>query len=191
MAPMKQLAISLFGAFLGVGLALFLYDHFIVQPREARRAEAITLDLSRATDQTRNITASVDASVQQSIAGAQQAFDAQAADQNKRRMAAEAVAQTQMYKVALTESFMANGKWPTKASEIGLPDNNDKVGGAIRNIVVGERGTITVSFDNHFAESARYRLVPQADPDTYQVRWQCSTSGDPDLKRYLPNCSSG
>ena len=188
---MKQLVIPLFGALLGVGLALFLYDHFIVQPREARRAEAITLDLSRATDQARNITASVDASVQQSIAGAQQAFDAQAAEQNKRRMAAEAVAQTQMYKMALTESFMANGKWPASAAEIGLPENNHKAGGAIRNITVGERGTVTVTFDNNFAEGARFQLSPQADPTTYQVRWQCSTSGDPDLKRYLPNCSSG
>lgn len=188
---MKQLAISLLGALLGLGLALFLYDHFIVQPREARRAETTALDLSRAAEQARNITDNMDASVQQSIDKAQQAFAAQAADQNKRHMAAEAVAQTQMYKAALTESFMANGKWPTKASEIGLPDNNSKAGGAIRDIVVGERGTVTVTFDGHFADDAQFQLVPQPDPDTYQVRWQCRTSGDPDLKRYLPNCSSG
>jgi len=188
---MKQLAISLLGTLLGVGLALFLYDHFLVQPREARRAEATSLDLSRAADQARNITDGVEASVQQSIDKARQAFDAQAADQNKRRMAAEAVSQMLVYKVALTESFMANGKWPAKASEAGLPENNDKAGGAIRDITVGEHGTITVSFDNNFADGALLQLVPQADPGTYQVRWQCTTAGDPDLKRYLPNCSSG
>jgi hypothetical protein len=49
---------------------------------------------------------------------------------------------------------------------------------------------VTVTFDGNFAEGTRLQLVPQADPDTYQVRWQCSTSGDPDLKRYLPDCSS-
>ena len=106
---MKQLAISLFGTLLGIGLALFLYDHFIVQPREARQAEAATVNLSQAAEQAKKITASVDASVKQSVDSAQQAFEAQAADQNKRRMAGEAIAQTQRYKAALTESFMSNG----------------------------------------------------------------------------------
>lgn len=188
---MKQLAISLFGTLLGIGVALFVYDHFIVQPREAKRAESATLDLSQAAEDAKKITQSVDASVKQSVDSAQQAFEAQATDQNKRRMAAEAIAQIQSYKVALTESFMSNGKWPAKAADAGLPQNDAKAGGAIRNIAVGERGTITVSFDGNFAEGALLRLVPQADPDTYQVRWQCTTSGDPDLKRYLPDCSQG
>ena len=188
---MKPLALSLLGTLLGVALALLLYDRFVVQPREAKRAEAATVDLSRAADQAKKITDSVDASVKRSVDSAQQAFEAQAADQNKRRMLAEAVAQTQMYKVALTESFMSNGQWPAKASEAGLPQNNPKAGGAIRDIVVGQRGTITVTFDGSFAEGAQFQLVPQTDPATYQVRWQCRTSGDPDLKRYLPDCTQG
>ena len=188
---MKQLVLSLLGTLLGVALALLLYDRFIVQPREAGRADAAAVDLSRAADDAKKITDSVDASVRQSVDSARQAFEAQAADQNKRRMAAEAIAQTQMYKMALTESFMTNGKWPAKASEAGLPQNSAKAGGALRNIEVGERGTITVTFDGNFAEGALLQLVPQADPDTYQVRWQCRTSGDPDLKRYLPDCSQG
>ena len=72
-----------------------------------------------------------------------------------------------------------------------MPQNNPKAGGAIRDIVVGQRGTITVTFDGSFAEGAQFQLVPQTDPATYQVRWQCRTSGDPDLKRYLPDCSQG
>ena len=188
---MKPLALSLLGSLLGVVLALLLYDRFVVQPREARRTEAATVDLSGAAEQAKKITDGVDASVKRSVDSAQQAFEAQAADQNKRRMLAEAVAQTQMYKVALTESFMSNGQWPAKASEAGLPQNNPKAGGAIRDIAVGQGGTITVTFDGSFAEDAQFQLVPQADPDTYQVRWQCRTSGDPDLKRYLPDCSQG
>lgn len=188
---MKQLVLPLLGTLLGVGLALMLYDHFIVQPRDEMRAEAAVVDLSQAAEEAKNITDSVDASVKQSVDSARQAFEAQAADQNKRRMLAEAIAQTQMYKVALTESFMSNGKWPAEASEAGLPQNNGKAGGAIRNIAVGERGTITVTFDGSFADGALFQLVPQADSDTYQVRWQCRTSGDPDLKRYLPDCSQG
>lgn len=186
---MKQLVVSLIGTLLGVGLALMLYDSLIVQPREEKRAEAATLDLSQAAEEAKKIAQSVDASVKQSIDSAQQAFEAQAADQNKRRMAAEAIAQTQSYKVALTESFMSNGKWPAKASDAGLPQSNAKAGGAIRDISVDERGAITVAFDGNFAEGALVQLVPQADPDTYQVRWRCRTSGDPDLKRYLPDCS--
>ncbi len=188
---MKQLAISLFGTLLGIGVALFVYDHFIVQPREAKRTEAATLDLSQAAEGAKKITRSVDASIKQSVDSAQQAFEAQATEQNKRRMVAEALSQTQSYKVALTESFMSNGKWPAKASEAGLPQNNAKAGGAIRDIAVGERGTITIVFDGNFAEGTLLQLVPQADPDTYQVRWQCTVSGDQDLKRYLPDCSQG
>lgn len=186
---MKQLAISLFGTLLGIGLALFVYDRFIVQPRETKRAEAATVDLSQASEEAKKITQSVDASIKQSVDSAQQAFEAQAADQNKRRMVAEAIAQTQSYKVALTESFMSNGKWPAKASEAGLLQNNAKAGGAIRDIAVDQHGAISVTFDGNFAEGALFQLVPQADPDTYQVRWRCKTSGDPDLKRYLPDCS--
>lgn len=186
---MKQLVVSLVGTLLGVGLALILYDRFIVQPRESKRAEAANVDLSLAAEQAREITQSVDASVKHSVDSAQQAFEAQAADQNKRRMAVEALAQTQMYKVALTESFMSNGHWPAKASDAGLPQNNAKVGGAVRDIAVGPRGAITVAFDGNFTEGALLQLVPQADPDTYQVRWRCKSSGDPDLKRYLPDCA--
>ncbi len=188
---MKQLALSLFGTLLGVVLALLLYEHFIVQPRETRRVGAAALDLSHAADEAKRITESVDASVKRSIDSAQQAFEAQAADQNKRRMAAEAIAQTQMYKAALTESFMSNGKWPAKASDAGLPQSDARAGGAVRSMALGDMGTVTVTFDSNFAEGAKLQLIPQADPETSQVRWQCKTSGDPDLKRYLPECSDG
>jgi hypothetical protein len=188
---MKRFALSMFGAFIGVGLALLLYDRFIVQPRETGRAQAAAIDLSRAAVEAQRITDSVDSSVKQSIDSAKEAFETQAADQNKRRMASEAIAQTQLYKVALTESFMANGKWPARASEAGLQQNNTRTGGAIRNISVGERGTVTVTFDNHFGEGALLELIPDANPDTYQVNWRCRTSGDADLKRYLPHCSGG
>lgn len=179
------------GAFIGVSLALLLYDLLIVQPRESRRAQGATVDLTHTAVEAKRIADSVDSSVKQTIDDARDAFEAQAADQAKRRMVAEALARTQMYKVALAESFVSNGRWPVKASEAGLPQDDRKAGGAIRGITVGERGVVTVTFDRRFAEGARLHLVPQADPDTFEVRWQCQVSGDPDLKRYLPECSSG
>ena len=185
---MKQVVLSLLGSLLGVGIALLAYDHFVLRPREASRLEVKAIDLTQAAADARKITEGVDASVRKSVDSAQQALDAQAAEQDKRRMAAEAIAQTQLYKVALTESFMANGKWPTRASEAGLPQDNPGAGGAIRNISVGDRGRITVTFDKSFAEGARFELLPEADPGTFQVRWQCRTSGDADLKRFLPQC---
>ena len=188
---MKQLMLSLLGTLLGVGIALLAYDHFVLQPREAARSAAATVNLAQLADDARRITEGVDASVRKSVDSAQHAFDAQAADQNKRRMAAEAIAQTQLYKVALTESFMANGKWPARASEAGLQQDSTDVGGAIRKISVGDRGKVTVTFDGNFSEGARFELIPYADPSTYQVQWQCRTSGDADLKRYLPRCTSG
>lgn len=188
---MKQFALTLAGSLLGVAFALLLYDHFIVKPREISRAEATMVDLSATADQAKRITDGVDESVRRSVASAQQAFDAQAADQDRRRMAADALAQTQGYKVALTESFMSNGAWAAQAADAGLPPHRTNAGSAIRDIAVGAQGTITVTFDENFAPGTRLRLVPQSDPGTYQVRWRCSTTGDADLKRYLPDCSRG
>lgn len=183
---MKQLLTTLIGTLLGVGLALWVYDRFVVQPRE----HAAAGQLAASAEQARNIAESVDASVARSVQGAQQAFDAQAADQERRRVAVEALSQLQLYKVALAESYLANGRWPAKAADAGLPERRTG-SGAIREIVVGTGGTVTVTFDATFAEGARVRLVPKADPDSYQVAWTCTTTGDADLKRYLPSCARG
>ena len=185
--PMKQLLMSLLGTLLGVLLAL--YDYYVVQPRAAEQARAVTSDLADTVRQAQETSADVDASVKQSVDSARKALDAQASDQNKRRMASEAIAQTQRYKVALTEAFMANGKWPTHPGEAGLPQHSAGAGGAVRDIVVGEQGKVSVLLNESFAKDARFELVPSADKDSFQVSWRCLTSGDPDLQRYFPQCT--
>ena len=186
---MKQLLLSLLGTLLGVLLALVLYDHYIVQPRAATQAKAAASDLANSVRQAQEISAGVDASLKRSVDSTRVALDAQAHDQDKRRMASEAMAQTQLYKVALAEAFMANGKWPTHPSEAGLPQNGTGAGGAVRSIVVGDNGKVSVGFNESFAKDAHLELVPTADKETYQVSWRCVTSGDPDLQRYFPQCS--
>ena len=187
--PMKQLLMSLLGTLLGVLLALALYDHYVLQPRAAEQANAVTSDLADTVRQAQAISAEVDASVKRSVDSAREALDAQASDQNKRRMASGAIAQTQRYKVALTEAFIANGKWPTHPAEAGLPPHSTDAGGAVRDIVVSEQGKVSVLFNESFARDARFELVPSADKDSFQVSWRCLTSGDPDLQRYFPQCT--
>ena len=186
---MKQLLLSLLGTLLGVLLALVMYDHYIVQPRAAAQAKTAASDLANSVRQAQEISAGVDASLKRSVDSTREALDAQAHDQDKRRMASEAMAQTQLYKVALTEAFMANGKWPTHPGEAGLPQHSADAGGAVRDIVVGEQGKVSVLLNESFAKDARFELVPSADKDSFQVSWRCLTSGDPDLQRYFPQCT--
>lgn len=185
---MKGFTLSMLGAALGVALVLFLYDQFVAQPRAQRQQQAAQVDLTQAARQAEAITANLDASVQRSVETARQAFDAQAADQRKRAWVAEALAQTQRYKVALTEAYLNRGQWPVSATDAGLPARDTPAGGALRSIEVDDDGSIVLEFDHNFARGARLRLLPQGDPATSQLHWRCTTEGDPDLERYLPQC---
>ena len=184
---MKQVWPGLLVALLGVGSALLLYFHFIVKPGEATPTEQAGGGLAAASRQATRGPAAADASATPTAERAHAAFTVQGGDQYKRRMATDAIAQTQRYKVALTEYFVSTGVWPTQAADAGLPRQYVGAGGAIR-ISIDGSGTITVTFDENFAPGTRLQLVPQAEAQTGQVHWQCRAWGDADLKRYLPDC---
>lgn len=92
-------------------------------------------------------------------------------------MATDALAQTLQYQVALNKYVINQDRWPTRAADAGLPPENTKPGGAIRSLSFGERGTITVTFDENLAPATPLQLVPQADAQTGQMRWQCRFPG--------------
>lgn len=185
---MKQVWPVLLVALLSVGSALLLYFHFIVKPGEATPAEQAGDGLATAGRQATRGPAAVDASATPTAERADVAFTVQGGDEDKRRIATDALAQTQRYKVALTEYFVSTGTWPSQAADAGLPRQPVEAGGGIL-ISVGGSGTITVTFDENFASGTRLQLVPQAEAQTGQVHWQCTAWGDADLKRYLPDCS--
>lgn len=188
----KQFVLTLAAAAIGMSIALLLYDHFVVQPRETARSAALAhsteVNLRKAHAEANTIAGDLDASIDRSIADARQALDAQTDEQDKRRLAADALNRAAMFKVALSEYYMSTGKWPADARQAGLAPAESFAGGAVSRIDVGANGTVIVVLDDSLAAGAKIRLRPDANSESGSINWQCSIEGSATLQRYLPAC---
>ena len=197
---MKQFLLTLAAVLVGGFLALLGYDRFVVQPREAaeaKRVEAVAqaatpVDLGKARAEAREVAAEVEASVQRSVENARATMAAQATEMDRRSLIADAVQRVTMFRVALTEYHMANGRWPQDAEEAGLPPPADMRGGAVRSVTLGEQGVVTVALDERFgqdgARGGSIVLRPTANAATGRVDWACEVAGDDEIRRALPRC---
>lgn len=197
---MKQFLLTLAAVLVGGFLALLGYDRFVVQPREAAEAKrvetvaqaATPVDLGKARAEAREVAAEVEASVQRSVENARATMAAQATEMDRRSLIADAVQRVTMFRVALTEYRMANGRWPQDAEDAGLPPPADMRGGAVRTVTLGEQGVVTVVLDERFgkdgARGGSIVLRPTANAATGQVDWACEVEGDDEIRRALPRC---
>lgn len=197
---MKQFLLTLAAVLVGGFLALLGYDRFVVQPREAAEAKrvetvaqaATPVDLGKARAEAREVAAEVEASVQRSVENARATMAAQATEMDRRSLIADAVQRVTMFRVALTEYRMANGRWPQDAEDAGLPPPADMRGGAVRTVTLGEQGVVTVALDERFgkdgARGGSIVLRPTANAATGQVDWACEVEGDDEIRRALPRC---
>lgn len=189
---MKQFFATLVAALVGVSLALLLYDRFVVQPRAAKDADALArateINLRKARAEASAIAGNLDASIDQSVSEARDALDAQAGEQDKRRLAADALNRAAVFRVALSEYYVSTGKWPADARQAGLASPESFAGGPVSRIDVGTNGAVIVSLDESLAAGAKIRLRPDADPESGVIDWRCSIEGTATLQRYLPAC---
>ena len=190
---MKQFAIILAAVLIGVLGALLLYDLLVLKPRGDALAETLTstalVDLANARSDAQVIAQDLDAAVDRSVTDAQVAMDEQASEQERRRLATEALNRASMFKVAIAEYYMSMGKWPTSSEDAGLGPPASFAGGAVARIDIGAEGVITIALTEALAAGGRIRLTPQADPQSYVIDWRCSHEGDDSLRRYLPACN--
>jgi len=188
---MKNFAITLFAVLIGALIALFAYDRLVLAPRAAelaaQSAKAEKVDLDAARNEAKAIAADLDASVKRSVEGAHQAMAAQATEADRRRLAADAVMRTAMFKVALTEYYQSNGDWPTDAKQVGFEAPSAYAGGAVTGITVGTKGAVLATLNDTFAPPSRIRLTPHAN-GTGMVDWRCVVEGSDELRRYLLAC---
>ena len=196
---MKQFVITLAAVLIGGFLALLGYDHFVVKPREtaAAQTEANTraqqqkvaqVDLERARTEAQQVASEVEASVQRSVSGARDAMDAQAKEMDRRGLVLDAASRATMFRVALTEYYQANGRWPRDADEAGLPSPGESRGGAVSGIALGAEGVVTVKLDERFSSGSAIMLRPAANADTGMVEWGCEVRGDALLKQVMLRC---
>lgn len=184
---MKQFIVTLLAVLLGGFLALIAYDRLIVKPREAQRVRAEQVDLGKARRDAREVAAEVEQSVQRSVDSAQQAMDRQAGIMDERTAVTDAVQRATMFRVALTEYYQTNGRWPQDAEEAGLPPAEDARGGAVRAVRVGRQGVVTVALDDRFGVGSEIVLRPAINP-AGMVDWTCTLQGNDALKRAMPRC---
>lgn len=199
---MKQFAIILFATLAGVLAALLIHDRLIVQPREQRialdlaqtradssaMAAAAQVDLSQTRAAASQITEAVDASVERSVSTARAAFDAQADELERRRLAADVLARAGQFKLALAESYMNHGEWPVTWERAGLGDPASYAGGAVSAIELGEQGRIVITLNGALAKGAKVDLVPTVHPNSGNIEWRCEVQGYDEFRRLVPAC---
>ena len=196
---MKQFILTLVAVLIGGFIALLGYDQFVVKPREAAaaKAEASALaemqakaqpDLRRARTEAKEVAAEVEASVQRSVDSARQTMDAQAAEMNQRGLVSDAVQRAAMFRAALAEYYLANGRWPTDADEAGLPSPSEMRGGAVRTVTIGAQGAVTIVLDERFGTGSVIVLKPDANAASGIIDWNCEIKGDRALKQAMPRC---
>ena len=189
---MKQFLATLVAVVIGMSLALLLYDRFVVQPRATKDAVALAqateINLRKAHAEANAIAGNLDASIDQSVSDARKALDAQAGDQDMRRLAADALNRATDFRVALSEYYASTGNWPSDARQAGLAPPESFAGGAVSRIDVGANGAVIVTLDESLASGAKLRLRPHADPESGAIDWRCSIEGTATLQRYLPAC---
>ena len=194
---MKQFLLTLAAVLVGGFLALLGYDRFVVQPRETAEAaqvqktpdaSAVPIDMGKARAEAREVAAEVEASVQRSVDNARATMTAQASEMDRRALIADAVQRVSMFRVALTEFYITNARWPQGAEEADLPPPSDMRGGAVRTVTLGEQGVVTGALDERFGKNGAIVLRPTANAASGQVDWACEVTGDDEIRRALPRC---
>jgi Pilin (bacterial filament) len=187
---MKQFVLTAAGCLIGVLIALFVYDSFIVQPRElALQQKETSAALERARAEGRDITKNIDASVQKSVAEAKAAFDAQAKEMSDRSSMGNAIGRSSMFKVAITEYYQSEGKLPKDNAAIGFAKPEEYAAGMVSAIAVGDLGVVTVSFNDKLDANAKIKLTPVTNAKTTQINWRCETVGSAVLTATLRGCN--
>ena len=183
---MKNFLPTFLAVLVAAGLALFVYDRFVLAPRLEAVSKAAQVNLAGAREQARDIATELDASVQRSVAGARSAFHEQAAAEDARRaeleqqgetmrrtaQAADALARARVIKVAVAEHYMVTGRWPTRTTDIGLGLPTDFAGGPVASIQLEPEGVITIQLKPSVAVGAKLRLVPRVMASG-EIEWGC------------------
>jgi hypothetical protein len=183
---LRPFVYGLAGAVIGVGVLLFAYDRFVVAPRESQRAQEVKVNLEEGRTEAQDIAKGLDASGDRTLERARAGFEDVASEQDKARLANEALSRGAMYRVAISEVYMSNGAWPENAAAAGLPVFDANAPGAVQDIVVGPGGKVAIVLREPFAGS-RFVLEPRAGSDG-SIAWSCRSEGDAELRRYARAC---
>lgn len=187
---MKQFVVTLLAVLVGGFLALLAYDRFIVTPRGTAAAPAAADAAPAASSIAMPSTSTPPvAPPPPSTVDLPPLADTAISDSERAALIMDAVRRATMYRVALTEYYQTNGRWPQDADEAGLPSPEEARGGAVQAVELDRHGVVTVRLDGRFGRDGTLVLRPTANGATGTIDWRCEVQGGPDLKKTLPRCS--
>lgn len=185
---MKQFVVTLLAVLVGGFLALLAYDRLIVKPRAATGAPAAAT-ASGAPEPASPSSPAPASSALPTPAGLPPLAETAISDNERAALIMDAVRRATMYRVALTEYYQTNGRWPQDADEAGLPSPEEARGGAVQAVELDRHGVVTVRLDGRFGRDGTLVLRPTANGATGTIDWRCEVRGGPELKKTLPRCS--
>jgi hypothetical protein len=183
---MRPFLAALAGSLLGVVVAMFVHDVYVARPRDARLLDSVrqivtdgavawpTADAQR--EKAKEIAKELDASVARSVDGAREALSIEASLIDLRAQVTEGLTLASMHKLALTETYLSNGRWPVDAEEAGLQSAESYASNAVKSIAVEEGGAILIRYTHPFADSASIRLT-HTERHPGRVDWACRAEG--------------
>ena len=183
---MKQFAVMAFAAFTGVLAALLLYYLLVTKPGVER--EFARMDQVRA--EAKSVGRELEQAADESVTRAREGFESQAAEMRRRALVATALAAGQGAKVAVTESYMTMGAWPSGPADVGWAEPSAYANDGASGVAIEAGGVVRIDLADAVAKGASIRLVPTAVESSGMVNWRCEIDGDIDLLRFLPQCKS-
>jgi hypothetical protein len=147
--------------------------------QEKIAAEKSTVE---AQQQTTALNAAVDASKQYQ--------QQQTTLSNRARPLSEAFVAAQQVKLAATEFFQSEGKWPTFNKEVGLPSADSFQTETIRTVALepaAKGARIRVKFKNESGTEQQLLMFANVS-GAGQVTWSCISPDVKDVQEILPGC---
>jgi len=205
---MKQFFIIVAATTIAVVIGLVTYDKFVVERRlqgdrdaaeaslAALKAETAALreasrnDLRNVKSEAQMVAAEFDQSVQSPLNAARTQIAGQRLENSRRAMLHSALASASMFKVAVTEFYLLEGRLPASNNQVGLATPADYRSDAVRSIAIGAGGIITVTLNEKLAASAKTEIIlePQATKDARIGKWQCTSNAARDIQAMLASC---
>jgi hypothetical protein len=135
-----------------------------------------------AAEQTQSLNSAVDAS---------KAFQQQQIDRSKRgRAMSEGFMAAQGLKVAMTEYFQSEGRWPANNAALGLTAPESYRTEILRSVnaeAFGKSGRVSVRFVDEGGSERELHLIANVN-GAMQVSWQCVSPDVRDIAEIAPSC---
>lgn len=138
--------------------------------------------VAEALQQTTALNAAVDANKQYQ--------QQQIALSNRARPLSEAYMAAQQVRLATTEFFQSEGKWPTFNKEVGLPAADSFQTETIRSVALepaAQGARIRVKFKNESGIEQQLLMLANSS-SAGQASWRCISPDVKDIQDILPNC---